>query len=60
MKLHKVKQTLQWYKELQDIIPIFRLDELFEDDHLTVAIARKIECFLLQPFFRSKSIYGFC
>ncbi|KAL5067352.1 hypothetical protein RYX36_018239 [Vicia faba] len=42
----RVKQTLQRYKELQDIIAILGLDELYEEDHLTVARARKIERFL--------------
>lgn len=45
-----VKQTLQRYKELQDIIAILGLDELSEEDRLTVARARKIERFLSQPF----------
>ncbi|KAL3498052.1 hypothetical protein ACH5RR_040784 [Cinchona calisaya] len=47
----RVKQTLQCYKELQDIIAILGLDELSKEDHLTVARARKIERFLSQPFF---------
>ncbi|CAN6446835.1 unnamed protein product [Victoria cruziana] len=47
----RVKQTLQHYKELQDIIAILGLDELSEEDHLTAARAQKIECFLSQPFF---------
>nr|YP_009538567.1 ATP synthase CF1 beta subunit [Xylocarpus granatum]AYU74560.1 ATP synthase CF1 beta subunit [Xylocarpus granatum] len=47
----RVKQTLQRYKELQDIIAILGLDELSEEDRLTVARARKIERFLSQPFF---------
>ncbi|KAH0851523.1 hypothetical protein HID58_094679, partial [Brassica napus] len=47
----QVKQTLQRYKELQDIIAILGLDELSEEDRLTVARARKIERFLSQPFF---------
>ena len=46
-----VKRTLQRYKELQDIIAILGLDELSEDDRMTVARARKIERFLSQPFF---------
>ncbi|MBW4634593.1 MAG: F0F1 ATP synthase subunit beta [Iphinoe sp. HA4291-MV1] len=45
-----VQSTLQRYKELQDIIAILGLDELSEDDRLTVARARKIERFLSQPF----------
>ncbi|CAN6483030.1 unnamed protein product [Victoria cruziana] len=49
--IQRVKQTLQRYKELQDIIAILGLDELSKEDHLTVARARKIERFLSQPFF---------
>jgi F-type H+-transporting ATPase subunit beta len=45
-----VKQILQRYKDLQDIIAILGIDELSEDDKLTVARARKIERFLSQPF----------
>jgi F-type H+-transporting ATPase subunit beta len=45
-----VKQVLQKYKDLQDIIAILGIDELSEDDKLTVARARKIERFLSQPF----------
>jgi F-type H+-transporting ATPase subunit beta len=54
-----VKQTLQRYKELQDIIAILGLEELSEDDRKLVARARKIERFLSQPFFCSRSIYRF-
>ena len=43
MKLQKVKQTLQCYKELRDIIAILGLDELSEEDNLTVAQVRKYE-----------------
>ncbi|MFM1846853.1 MAG: hypothetical protein RL417_327, partial [Pseudomonadota bacterium] len=46
----KVQQTLQRYKDLQDIIAILGIDELSEDDKLIVARARKIERFLSQPF----------
>lgn len=46
-----VQSTLQRYKELQDIIAILGLDELSEEDRLTVDRARKIERFLSQPFF---------
>jgi F-type H+-transporting ATPase subunit beta len=42
--------TLQRYKELRDIIAILGMDELSEDDKLTVARARKIQRFLSQPF----------
>ena len=47
----KVQQTLQKYKELQDIIAILGMDELSEEDKLTVARARRIQKFLSQPFF---------
>ncbi|NEO32469.1 MAG: F0F1 ATP synthase subunit beta [Symploca sp. SIO3C6] len=53
-----VQQTLQRYKELQDIIAILGLDELSEDDRLTVARARKIERFLSQPFFVAEVFTG--
>jgi F-type H+-transporting ATPase subunit beta len=46
-----VKQILQKYKELQDIIAILGIDELSEDDKIAVARARKVERFLSQPFF---------
>ncbi|KAL0641268.1 hypothetical protein Bca4012_102823 [Brassica carinata] len=54
----QVKQTLQRYKELQDIIAILGLDELSEEDRLTVARARKIERFLSQPFFVAEVFTG--
>ncbi|KAI5681949.1 hypothetical protein M9H77_03177 [Catharanthus roseus] len=47
----RVKQTLQRYKEIQDIIAILGLDELSEDDRLIVERAQKIERFLSQPLF---------
>ncbi len=47
----KVQETLQRYKALQDIIAILGMDELSEEDKLTVARARKVERFLSQPFF---------
>ena len=53
-----VKQTLQRYKELQDIIAILGLDELSEDDRTLVARARKIERFLSQPFFVAEVFTG--
>ena len=53
-----VKKTLQRYKELQDIIAILGLDELSEEDRLTVARARKIERFLSQPFFVAEVFTG--
>jgi F-type H+-transporting ATPase subunit beta len=46
-----VQQTLQRYKDLQDIIAILGMDELSEDDKLTVERARKVEKFLSQPFY---------
>jgi F-type H+-transporting ATPase subunit beta len=54
----RVKQTLQRYKELQDIIAILGLDELSEEDRQTVARARKIERFLSQPFFVAEVFTG--
>ena len=53
-----VKNTLQRYKELQDIIAILGLDELSEEDRLTVARARKVERFLSQPFFVAEVFTG--
>jgi F-type H+-transporting ATPase subunit beta len=47
----RVQETLQRYKELQDIIAILGLDELSEEDRLTVNRARKVERFLSQPFY---------
>ena len=54
----QVQQTLQRYKSLQDIIAILGMDELSEDDKLTVARARKIERFLSQPFFVAEVFTG--
>jgi F-type H+/Na+-transporting ATPase subunit beta len=53
-----VKQVLQRYKDLQDIIAILGIDELSEDDKLTVARARKIQKFLSQPFFVAEQFTG--
>jgi len=53
-----VKETLQRYKELQDIIAILGLDELSEEDRQTVARARKVERFLSQPFFVAEIFTG--
>jgi len=53
-----VKQVLQRYKDLQDIIAILGIDELSEDDKLAVARARKIERFLSQPFFVAEQFTG--
>jgi ATP synthase F1 beta subunit len=54
----QVKQVLQRYKDLQDIIAILGVDELSEDDKLTVARARKIQKFLSQPFFVAEQFTG--
>jgi F-type H+-transporting ATPase subunit beta len=53
-----VKQVLQRYKDLQDIIAILGIDELSEDDKLTVSRARKVERFLSQPFFVAEQFTG--
>ena len=53
-----VKQVLQRYKDLQDIIAILGIDELSEGDKLAVARARKIEKFLSQPFFVASQFTG--
>ncbi|MBX3364622.1 MAG: F0F1 ATP synthase subunit beta [Phycisphaeraceae bacterium] len=55
----RVQQILQRYKDLQDIIAILGVDELSEDDKLTVSRARKIERFLSQPFFVAEQFTGF-
>jgi F-type H+-transporting ATPase subunit beta len=54
----EVQGTLQRYKELKDIIAILGMDELSEDDKLTVARARKIQRFLSQPFFVAETFTG--
>src|SRR5712675_2296359 len=53
-----VQQILQRYKSLQDIIAILGMDELSEEDKITVARARKIERFLSQPFFVAEVFTG--
>jgi F-type H+-transporting ATPase subunit beta len=53
-----VQKTLQRYKELRDIIAILGMDELSEEDKLTVARARKIQRFLSQPFFVAEVFTG--
>ena len=53
-----VQMTLQRYKELKDIIAILGMDELSEDDKLTVSRARKIQRFLSQPFFVAEVFTG--
>jgi F-type H+-transporting ATPase subunit beta len=55
----RVKQILQRYKDLQDIIAILGIDELSEDDRITVARARKIQRFLSQPFNVAEQFTGF-
>jgi F-type H+-transporting ATPase subunit beta len=54
-----VQGILQRYKELQDIIAILGIDELSEDDRVTVARARKLQRFLSQPFFVAEQFTGF-
>ena len=54
----RVQETLQRYKELQDIIAILGLDELSEEDRLTVNRARKVQRFLSQPFFVAEVFTG--
>ena len=54
----QVKQTLQRYKDLQDIIAILGIDELSEEDKLTVSRARKLQRFLSQPFFVGEQFTG--
>jgi len=53
-----VQAVLQRYKELQDIIAILGMDELSEDDKLTVTRARKVQRFLSQPFFVAETFTG--
>jgi F-type H+-transporting ATPase subunit beta len=53
-----VKRVLQRYKDLQDIIAILGIDELSEEDKLTVARARKIQRFLSQPFHVAEQFTG--
>ena len=54
----KVQEILQRYNELQDIIAILGMDELDEDDKLTVFRARKIQKFLSQPFHVAENFTG--
>ena len=53
-----VQQVLQRYKDLQDIIAILGMDELSEEDKLTVSRARKIQRFLSQPFHVAEQFTG--
>src|ERR1700681_3343710 len=55
---NQVKEILQRYKELQDIIAILGIDELSDEDKLTVQRARRIERFLSQPFFVAEEFTG--
>jgi F-type H+/Na+-transporting ATPase subunit beta len=55
---NEVKEVLQRYKELQDIIAILGIDELSDEDKVTVQRARKIERFLSQPFFVAEQFTG--
>lgn len=55
---NQVKQVLQRYKDLQDIIAILGIEELSDEDKLTVARARKIQRFLSQPFFVGEVFTG--
>jgi F-type H+/Na+-transporting ATPase subunit beta len=54
-----VKRILQRYKDLQDIIAILGIDELSEDDKITVGRARKVQKFLSQPFFVAEQFTGY-
>jgi F-type H+-transporting ATPase subunit beta len=54
-----VKRVLQTYKDLQDIIAILGIDELSEEQKITVARARKIQKFLSQPFHVAEQFTGF-
>ena len=55
---NRVKEILQRYKDLQDIIAILGIDELSDEDKLTVQRARKVERFLSQPFFVAEQFTG--
>ena len=54
----RVKEILQRYKELQDIIAILGMDELSEEDKLVVGRARRVQRFLSQPFFVAEQFTG--
>ncbi|MDX6473059.1 MAG: F-type H+/Na+-transporting ATPase subunit beta, partial [Gaiellaceae bacterium] len=54
----RVQETLQRYRDLQDIIAILGIDELSDEDKLVVARARKVERFLSQPFFVAEVFTG--
>ena len=53
-----MQEVLQKYKEIQDIIAILGMEELSDEDRLTVARARKIQRFLSQPFFVAEKFSG--
>ena len=55
---NRVKEILQRYKELQDIIAILGIDELSDEDKVIVQRARKVERFLSQPFFVAEQFTG--
>ena len=55
---NEVKQVLQRYRELQDIIAILGIDELSEEDRVIVSRARKIQRFLSQPFHVAEQFTG--
>jgi F-type H+/Na+-transporting ATPase subunit beta len=55
---NQVQEILQRYKELQDIIAILGIDELSDEDKLTVQRARKVQRFLSQPFFVAEQFTG--
>ena len=55
---NQVKEILQRYKELQDIIAILGIDELSDEDKVTVQRARKVERFLSQPFHVAEAFTG--
>ncbi|MEA2331486.1 MAG: F-type H+/Na+-transporting ATPase subunit beta [Thermoleophilaceae bacterium] len=55
---NEVKEILQRYRELQDIIAILGIDELSDEDRITVQRARKVERFLSQPFFVAEQFTG--
>ena len=55
----KVQEILQQYKDLQDIIAILGMDELSDDDKLTVSRARKMQKFMSQPYFVAEQFTGF-
>ena len=55
----QVRKVLQTYKDLQDIINILGMDELSDDDKMTVYSARKVQKFFSQPFFVAEQFTGF-